>query len=196
MKIDNRRKKKYSSKIFNELSLLYLVSNTGYFYEYEAYSILKISERTLYRYLEDIKETYILGLHSNGLQSFVYKGNKLYHYEPIFFRPRENPLEEAINPAVDILPIGFVQKHPKGLDSSNKHIVRLTRCTMLMHHTKCIIENDVFQFCNCDTKQFNQYIFKKCYEFYYDNIGCNVNIKTFNRDMMLIIDVLKFIVDK
>ena len=63
-----RKKKKYSEKLFNELVLFYLLNRTGYFFEYEASFLLKISSRTLRRYIREIKETCVLHRDGRGLE--------------------------------------------------------------------------------------------------------------------------------
>ena len=50
MKIE-RKKKEHSEKLFNELVLFYLLNRNSYFFEYEASFLLKVSSRTLRRYI-------------------------------------------------------------------------------------------------------------------------------------------------
>lgn len=189
MKI-KRKKKQYSEKLFNELVLFYLLNRSGYFFEYEVSFLLKVSSRTLRRYIREINETRVLSRHGKGLKSFKQNEYKSYHVNLSFYNKETDPLENALNPKAILLPIGFCQKHPKGLDSHNQHIVRLTRCAILLH--KMVNELRDMESGYQTAKE----VMNKCLFFYLEYININASLKTIKRDMHLIIDVINFMNDK
>lgn len=195
-----RNKKKYSEKMFNELVLIYLISNTGYFFEYEAEFLLKISKRTIQRYVKEINETHIIGKHVKGLETINENGYKSYHAHKDFFIRDEDPLESAKKPQSIILPIGFMQKHPVGIDSNDQHIVRLTRCALLLHQAKNAMRNELDKFDIAEERMeaihFTENSIIKCYNYYFNEMKFNVSFKTFKRDMALISDVIEFLNNK
>lgn len=177
--------------MFNELVLIYLISNAGYFFEYEAEFLLKISKRTIQRYVREINDTHVIGKHTKGLETINENGYKSYHVHKSFFIRNDDPIESANNPKSVLLPIGFMQKHPAGLDSDNQHIVRLTRCALLLHCAK----NEI--------RMLNERAWKKpkdvvmeCAKYYFIEMNFGVSLKTFKRDMYLVIDVINFMKDK
>ena len=190
MKKIERKKKKYSEKLFNELVLFYLLNRTGYFFEYEASFLLKVSSRTLRRYIREINETCILHRNGRGLEPYNQNGYKSYHVNLDFYNKETDPFKDAINPQSVLLPIGFCQKHPKGLDSKNQHMVRLTRCALLLHEMVNELR-DVDSGCQTAKEGMD-----KCLFFYLEYININASLKTIKRDMKLVIDVIFFMKDK
>ncbi|MDO4941133.1 MAG: hypothetical protein Q4E33_05535 [Erysipelotrichaceae bacterium] len=195
-----RNKKKYSEKMFNELVLIYLISNTGYFFEYEAEFLLKISKRSIQRYVSEINETRVIGKHSKGLETVNENGYKSYHVHRDFFVRDEDPIEAANNPQSIILPIGFMQRHPAGLDSPDQHIVRLTRCALLLHRAKNAMRRDLRNTRIADERSaeihFSEESILTCYDYYFNEMKFNVSFKTFKRDLALVSDVIEFMNNK
>ena len=190
MKI-KRRKKKYSGKLFNELILFYLLNRNSYFFEYEASSLLNVSSRTLRRYINEINETCVLNRRGKGLEAFTQNRYKSYHVNLGFFNKENNPSKDAINSQTVLLPIGFCQKHPKGLDSFNQHIVRLTRCALLLHYAN----NEIRELNECKWKEPKDVV-TECAKYYFVEMNFDVSLKTFKRDMYLVVDVINFMKDK
>ena len=190
MKI-KRKKKKYSKKLFNELILFYLLSRNGYFFEYEASFLLKVSSRTLRRYIREINKTCVLHRDGRGLEPFTQSGYKSYHVNLDFYNKETDPFEDALNPQTILLPIGFCQKHPKGLDSDNQHIVRLTRCALLLH----CANNEIRKLNECSWKEPKDVVME-CAKYYFIEMNFDVSLKTFKRDMYLVVDVINFMKDK
>ena len=189
MKI-KRKKKKYSEKLFNELVLFHLLSIYGYFFEYEASFLLKVSNRTLRRYINEIEETCILYRGGGKLETLNENGYKSYHVSLCFFNNEKDPVKDALNPQTIILPIGFCQKHPKGLNSKNQHIVRLTRCALLLHKVQTELKK-------MDSTRMDIIdVVRNCINYYFDEIKINVSPKTFKRDILLVFDVLVYMQDK
>lgn len=196
-----RNKKKYSEKIFNELVLIYLLSNNSYFFEYEADFILKISKRTLKRYIDEINATHVLGKHYSGLESINKNGYKSYHLSKDFFNEEDDPYETALNDNPILLSLGFQQRHPSGLDSDNQHIVRLTRCALLLHKAKCAIKNDMCIYDSSSNRcekdlHFTENSVVECYDYYFNKMKFNLSYKTFKRDMVIVRDVIEFLNSK
>lgn len=190
MKFD-RKKKEYSEKLFNELVIFYLLNRTGYFFEYEASFLLKISSRTLRRYVREINQTCILHRNGKPLKTYVENGYKSYHVYLDEFNKEKDPFADALNPKPILLPIGFCQKHPKGLDSENKHIVRLTRCALLLHDTYNVFRNGLGS-----SWKTPEDIMKEIMEYYFEEMKFDVSLKTFKRDLKLVTDVIVFMNDK
>ena len=186
-----RKKKKYSEKLFNELVLFFLINRTGYFFEYEASFLLKVSDRTLRRYIREINETCVLHRSGRGLESFNQNGYKSYHVNLDFYNKETDPFNDALNPQTVLLPIGFCQKHPKGLDSKNQHIARLTRCALLLH----CANNEIRELNECSWKRPKDAIME-CAKYYFVEMDFGVSLKTFKRDMNLVIEVIDFMKDK
>ena len=191
MKKIERKKKKYSEKLFNELVLFYLLNKNSYFFEYEASFLLKISSRTLRRYIREINETRILHRHGKGLESFNQNGYKSYHVYLDSYNKETDPFKDALNPKTILLPIGFCQKHPKGLDSINQHIIRLTRCALLLH----CANNEIRELNECRWKEPKDVVME-CAKYYFIEMNFDVSLKTFKRDMHLVIDVINFMKNK
>ena len=191
MKKIERKKKKYSEKLFNELVLFYLLNRNAYFFEYEASFLLKVSSRTLRRYIREINETCVLHRNGRGLESLTQNGYKSYHVNLGFFNKETDPFKDAINPQTVLLPIGFCQKHPKGLDSDNQHIARLTRCALLLH----CANNEIRELNECSWKEPKDVVME-CAKYYFIEMNFGVSLKTFKRDMYLVVDVINFMKDK
>lgn len=186
-----RKKKPYSEKLYNELILFYLLRKSGYFYEYEASFLIKVSNRTLRRYIHEINETCILHRDKEKLKIHTENGYKSYHVYSDFYNENSDPLEDLLYPNVALLPIGFCQKHPKGLDSQNQHIVKLTRCALLLH-----CANNEFRKLNEHRWRKPEDMIYNCLKYYFFEMEFDVSIKTFERDMKLVIDVIKSMKDK
>lgn len=186
-----RKKKKYSEKLFNELVLFYLINRTGYFFEYEASFLLKVSSRTLRRYIREISETCILHRNGSKLKTYSENGYKSYHVYLDSFNRETDPVDDALSPKLTLLPIGFCQKHPKGLDSNNQHIVRLTRCALLLH----CANNEIRELNECNWKGPKDVVME-CAKYYFIEMNFGVSLKTFKRDINLVIEVIDFMKDK
>lgn len=74
MLIENRHKKPYSEKLFNELCIVYLlIDNDNSLDYYVLDRLFQTSKRTLYRYIKDINDVCpSLGLHSEGENKHKY----------------------------------------------------------------------------------------------------------------------------
>ena len=74
MIIENRHKKQYSEKVFNELCILYLLmDNNNVLDAYVLTGHFMVSKRTLYRYVEDINTAWpIINLHFEGNSKHKY----------------------------------------------------------------------------------------------------------------------------
>lgn len=188
MKIENRRKKLFSDKLFNELILIYLFSQQAAIYEYEIDMLIKKSKRTFYRYLEDLKET---GLFKSGINCVKDEnGNKKYipYYKDISLPSDSAP----------ILMLSFVLGNPSGLSSKNQHIRKLTRCSILLHslRTKKDLNKRSFSYQNLNENDddvalllTNKDLFD-CKKIYYDDMQLDLSNKTFKRDLYITLIVL------
>ena len=185
------KKNKYSNILFNELVLFYLLNKSGYFFEYETSSFLKISNRTFERYIREINETYVLHRIGRGLESFNQNGHKSYHVNLDIYIKETDSFVNTPSPQTVLLPIGFCQKHPRGLDSVNQHIVRLTRCALLLH----CVNNKIKELNEYNQKQ-SKDVIMECAKYYFVEMNFGASLKTFRRDMSLVIDVIDFMKDK
>lgn len=185
MKIKHNNKQR-SDKLFNELVLFYLINKSGFFYEYEASSLLNVSNRTLRRYVDEISKTCILHRNGKKLTTYIKNGCKSYYaYLDVFCR-KTKLAGDVLHTKSILLPIGFCQNHPKGLDSKNKHIVRLTKCALLLHQMVNILREVEF-----GHYELNEGM-TKCIKYYLKNINANTSLEVIKEDMKLVINTIFF----
>ena len=193
MKI-NRRKKEFSDAIFNELLLAYLFSQNAVVYKYEVKSFIKKSDRTIYRYFNDLNKT---GLFNDGIVS--YKTNGETRYSPY---KNEKELYD-IEKDIPLLMTSFSFNSPLGLQSKDTHINRLTRCSLLLHYLKCLEKRKLNKI---NKHEFNDNLEKcitlseedleKAQNYYFNEIKILRSKKTFKRDLYLVLSVMYYISDK
>ena len=86
-----------------------LISYSPYFFEYEASFLLKISSRTLRRYIREINETHVLSKHGKGLESFSQNGFRSYHDNLGFFNKETDPFKMPLIPKLYCYQLAFVK---------------------------------------------------------------------------------------
>ena len=166
--IEKRKEKEYSSKIFNELCLFYVLILQGRIYRYEAESLLKVSRRTLYRYFSDLMETGLI----HQIPESTETGKKELSYYSIFKNRNERIFLNRKHLLVDSDPIG--------LHSEDPHILRLTRLGMMLA--------DAFRFdedykTNYDPVRLKSFYKKKKFP---------LSAKTMSRDRKLVMNVFDY----
>lgn len=190
----NRRKKDFSDAIFNELLLVYLFSQNAAVYKYEIKSFIEKSDRTIYRYFNNLNKT---GLFNDGIVS--YKVNDETRYSPY---KNEKELYDIEND-MPLLMISFSFNSPSGLQSKDSHINRLTRCSLLLHYLKCLEKKELNRRNNYEFEDnLEKYILlsdndiKKAQNYYFNEINILRSKKTFKRDLYLVLSVMYYISDK
>ena len=166
--IENRKQKDYSSKIFNELCLFYVLLLQGRIYRYEAESLFSMSKRTLYRYFSDLMEA---GLIHQIPGSTAANKNKLAYYS-IYKNKNERIFLNKKHLLIDTDPVG--------LHSEDPHIFRLTRLGIMLA--------DAFKF---DEDYMTNYDPVKLKAFYKKK-KFPISAKTVGRDRKLVKDVFDY----
>lgn len=167
MIIENRRKKPYSQKLFNELCFLYLLIINEHVNVFLLDKICKQSTRTYHRYAKD--------LHDCGLTpelTFHNKKKKLgstyiyYEFKNISFDDeykRQNYL------------LKYSRKNITNLENNKGRLFRLGRM-LINNYDNYYIDDDT------DTPTLNIYD--------YDNIKNNASLRNYQRDIKLVKDVI------
>ena len=178
MLIENRHKKLYSEKLFNELCIIYLLIDSDN--TLDSYVLDKrfgVSKRTMYRYIEDINASLpALNLHFEGKKKHMYLCADL---------PKEYDDYDLYQYILDL-----------GKDNSNSSD-RLWRCTHLLAKNygcldkeEYIDESDLINISAYDKAIINdeRYVFidfSTCDAFYE-----KTSLRTQQRDVRLVRDVL------
>ena len=170
--IKNRKKKEYSSKMFNELVLFYIFLIQGRIYKYEVEKILNVSERSINRYFFDL----VL----SGLIQFIPKTVDVSKSDLSYYALYKNRNERIFlnNKHLNI------KNNPIGLNSNNQHIARLTRLALIMQ--------DAFKY---DEDYENNYDINKL-ETFYERHNFNLSSKTIKRDIKLVEAVFDYMKEK
>ena len=178
MLIENRHKKLYSEKLFNELCIIYLLMDSDNTLDsYVLDQRFGVSKRTMYRYIEDINASLpALNLH--------FEGKNKHRFLTASLPDEYDDYELSI----------LIIKTLSDLDVSND---RLRRCILLVAHNEYSLENvdhldeaDLSDLSENDYVQINdeQYVF--CDFYSNEKVYEKTSLRTKQRDVKLVKDVL------
>ena len=173
MKIQNRKNKLYSEKLFNELCFIFLIITTNKIDFYILNRKINRSHRTYNRYLEDIYACGILPKNALKIKYFKTNNTKYYIYD-------------KFASLYDNEKIDYISNHLEKYHINNR-----------LYRTCLIMLNNIESYFDYDTDENNEPIYG--FEGGFSDLSftkLGISKRTYYRDAKLVKDVIAYMYDK